>query len=72
MLRRGAGSVKHLSVRDLWGQEIVRDYGVLVEKIDRKDNSADAMASACVAKDLDRHMASIGIEFKDLPEEHLV
>ena len=35
LLRRGVGAIKHLKVRDLWGQEIVRRLGVLVTKFPR-------------------------------------
>ena len=41
ILRQGAGPVKYLSVRQLWIQEAVKDYGIQVYKIDREENTAD-------------------------------
>ena len=52
LLRKGSGSIKHLEVKDLWCQRIVKDKGVAVKKIDRTFNSADALASPCSAVDL--------------------
>ena len=37
ILRQGAGPVKYLSVRQLWIQEAVKDYGIQVYKIDRTE-----------------------------------
>ena len=45
LLRRGAGAVKHLEVRELWGQEVIRRLGILVEKVPRPAKVFDVMAS---------------------------
>ena len=45
VLRQGAGQVKHLTTRQLWVQETVRDYEVQVEKVSRDDNLSDFLCS---------------------------
>ena len=67
LLRRGVGAIKHLEVRDLWGQEIVRRLGVLVTKIPREVNSADALASVCGPQDLADHLNRMGLDFDTVP-----
>ena len=47
MLRQGSGPVKHLSIRQLWVQEVVCDYSVDVQKMRREDNLADFLCSPC-------------------------
>ena len=64
LLRRGAGAVKHLEVRDLWGQELVKRYGITVIKIPREQNGADVLASASAPADFDRHLGLMNIEFR--------
>ena len=43
MLRKGCGRVKHLSVKQLWVQGAIKNYGITVEKIPREQNFADAL-----------------------------
>ena len=43
MLRRGAGKIKHLEVRQLWCQYAVERYGIRIIKIPRKQNLADTL-----------------------------
>ena len=40
MFREGAGPIKHLDIRQLWVQEIVRERTIEVIKIPRKQNHA--------------------------------
>ena len=40
VLRRGAGGTNHLQVKDLWVQEVVRNYGIKVVKIPEELNVA--------------------------------
>ena len=46
LLRKGAGQVKHLRIRELWSQQFVKQSGVQVEKVDRYFNSSDAFPGA--------------------------
>ena len=62
LLRKGAGSLKHLEIRDLWGQEVVKRLGIVVEKIGRDSNASDALASPCTWRDLRRHMHRLGVQ----------
>ena len=64
LLRKGVGSLKHLEIRDLWGQEITKRLGISVEKISRDVNAADALASPCDRKDLLKHMYRIGVQLE--------
>ena len=43
--RKGAGPVKHLSVRQLWTQEVFTRPGTTTTKIPRQDNPSDCLCS---------------------------
>ena len=63
LLRRGAGAIKHLEVRDMWGQEIIRRLGVILKRIPRKENVSDMMASINAPKDFMEHLSNLGLNF---------
>ena len=48
LLRHGAGKVKHLSVKQLWSQEVVRTFEIQICKIARRDNPSDVLTH-CVS-----------------------
>ena len=52
LLRRGAGKIKHLEVRQLWCQHAVDRYCVKVVKIPRKQNLADTLTHAVSSRGL--------------------
>ena len=43
VLRHGTGKVKHLSVKQLWSQEVVRFHDIRVRKVTRASNPADML-----------------------------
>ena len=43
LLRKGAGKIKHLEVRQLWCQRAVEQYGVQVVKIPRRLHLVDTL-----------------------------
>ena len=43
ILRHGTGKVKHLSVKQLWSQEVVRFHDIQVRKVTRAGNPADML-----------------------------
>ena len=43
LLRHGVGKVKHLSVKQLWSQEVVQSFGVQVDRVARAENPADLL-----------------------------
>ena len=43
LLRHGAGRVKHLSVKQLWSQEVVSYFGVQVSRVARVNNPSDVL-----------------------------
>ena len=43
--RVGSGAVKHMSVKQMWGQQLVRQHQVRVYKIARDDNVSYVLAS---------------------------
>ena len=67
LLRKGAGGLKHLSVKDLWVQDAIREHGIIAHKIPREFNSADALASTNSPGDLEKHLSRIGISW-EFPE----
>ena len=48
LLRHGTGKVKHLSVKQLWSQEVVKYYNIQVHRVERVQNPAD-MLTHCVS-----------------------
>ena len=56
LMRKGAGSIKHLETKDLWVQEAIRRKGIVVVKVDRKLNLADSLASYSPASVMRAHM----------------
>ena len=57
--RKGAGSIKHLSARQLWVQEIMDQPGFEAKKTPRADNSADLMCSTASVHDTRAHLARL-------------
>ena len=43
LLRKGAGKIKHLEVKQVWCQAMVEKYSIEVLKIPRKQNLADVL-----------------------------
>ena len=43
LLRHGSGKVKHLSVKQLWSQEVVKFYNIQVYRVERVQNPADML-----------------------------
>ena len=64
LLRRGAGALKHLEVKDLWSQETIQRAGIDVERIPRLDNVADVMASPSQPGDFTRHLRELDVELR--------
>ena len=61
LLRRGSGSIKHLSLQVLWVQEVIKELDIQVLKIHRDDNHAHVMASSSVTKVLDRALEELRV-----------
>jgi hypothetical protein len=57
VLRQGTGKVKHLTTKQLWVQGAVQSYGILVSKVDRTANAADALTHP-----LAEHLMSSALE----------
>ena len=43
LLRHGVGTVKHLSVKQLWSQEVVHNFCVQIDRVARAENPADLL-----------------------------
>ena len=59
--RRGLGKVRHLDVTDLWLQERIRMKDLEVEKVDGKDNLADALTKILARPLLVKHLVGMNI-----------
>ena len=59
--RRGSGKMKHLSTKQLWVQEAIRNYGIVVTKISRSINSSDLLTHQCNRPDFDNHLSRLHI-----------
>ena len=52
MLRRGCGGLKHITVKSLWVQEVVREDSIEIERISRGEMHAHIFASPSSAEEL--------------------
>ena len=59
--RRGLGKVRHLHVSDLWVQDRLRSGDFKLVKWPGQDNLADSLTKYLERKDLETHVASMGI-----------
>ena len=62
LLRRGTGGVKHLEVKDLWAQELIRRKSIQVRKIARTENCSDSLAFYSCPRTKSEHMRKLGCE----------
>ena len=60
--RRGAGSLKHLCVRQLWCQEVFKRPATKSVKVDRFWNPSDLLCSIAKGPSMRRHLANMGCE----------
>ena len=64
--RKGSGSIKHLSTKDLWIQEAVRRYAIEVQYVPRDRNPADSLASYSCPRVMSYHLELINQEVGDI------
>ena len=67
LLRRGAGKIKHLEIRQVWCQHAVDKYGIEVAKISRKGNLADCLTHVIGKRDLALFHEATGIKIIEEP-----
>ena len=60
LLRKGAGRVKHLSIRYLWVQRAVREYAIHVEHVPRKHQLADVLTHAVTWGEMAAALTALG------------
>ena len=53
LLRKGAGKIKHLEVRQLWCQHVVEKFDIKVVKIPRRVNLADNLTHAMSGRSME-------------------
>ena len=61
MRRKGSGKLKHLSVRQLWVQEVFAQGFAMTNKIPREENAADLLCSLPTAASLANHLPRLGL-----------
>ena len=66
LMRKGAGKIKHLEVRQLWCQYAVEKYGIEVIKIPRELNLADGLTHGIGKKEQALFHEAIGISARSL------
>ena len=59
--RRGSGKIKHLTTKQLWVQEAIRNYTVELVKIRRDINCSDLLTHQCSRPDFDNHLGRLQI-----------
>ena len=68
--RKGAGPVKHLSVRQLWTQEVFARPDTSTSKVPRALNPADALCSLSSAENFRVQLGRMRFEVPQLPMGH--
>ena len=58
--RNGLGKVRHVEVAQLWVQQKVRLGEIVFDKVDGKDNLADALTKYVGREDLEKHIRWTG------------
>ena len=71
LLRRGAGRIKHLEIRQLWCQHAVERYNIEVAKIPRKLNLADSLTHVIGRRELALFHEAAGIRVVEEPWANL-
>ena len=61
LLRHGSGKVKHLSVKQLWAQECVKAFEIVVLKVPREENPSDVLTHSVSYPILDKQMEALHI-----------
>ena len=61
LLRHGSGKVKHLSVKQLWAQECVKAFEIVVLKVPREENPSDVLTHSVSYPILDKQMEDLNI-----------
>ena len=67
LLRRGAGKIKHLEIRQLWCQHAIERYQIEVIKIMRKLNLADCLTHVIGKRELSLFLEATGIKVTEEP-----
>ena len=61
MTRRGSGRIKHLTAKQLWIQEAIKNYDIEIRKINREVNSSDLLTHQCNNTDFEGHLQRLNI-----------
>ena len=64
LLRHGAGKVNHLSVKQLWSQEVVQNFGVQIDRVARANNPADLLTHSVSFPVAESQLARLSV-FRD-------
>ena len=67
LLRRGAGKIKHLEIRQLWCQHAIERYQIEVTKIMRKSNLADCLTHVIGKREQSLFLEAIGVKITEEP-----
>ena len=65
LMRKGAGGLKHVEVKQLWVQEAVAKKSIRVCKIGREWNAAETLASYSTSKTIQAHLRMLNCELVD-------
>ena len=63
--RKGAGKLRHINVSALWIQDVQDREGAEYTKILGTENPADLMTKYLARDKIDKHMSTIGRDFKE-------
>ena len=66
LLRKGAGKIKHLEVRQLWCQSAIERYGIEVIKIPRRLNLADCLTHGISKREQTLFHEAVGLQIESL------
>ena len=67
LMRRGAGKIKHLEIKQLWCQRAVDRYGIEVVKIPRGSNLADSLTHPVGKRELALFHEAVNVRTPEEP-----
>jgi hypothetical protein len=64
-MRKGAGRVRHIEVRELWVQEKVNKGEIIIKKVKGESNVADGLTKHVDKKKMESYMEKCGFRFRE-------
>ena len=64
-MRRGLGKLRHVELKWLWVQDMVKEGKVEIKKVRGEENVADHLTKPKTRKEIEEKLRKVGAEFRD-------